>query len=151
MLSLSRHLVQPLIFYIYIYIHIYLYIYTVYIYINGTFGYMYMRTWYMGTNINLSFQLEPQNEEGFFIRSEVIFLKIPISTPSVFQLEYYVNYCILWTAETNTCIKQKILLLLNCLCIRCYLVLLNLLSFNSMTAQGGMSTLLDYMLEILYP
>ena len=54
-----------------------------------------MRTWYMGTNINLSFQLEPQNEEGFFIRSEVIFLKIPISTPSVFQLEYYVNYCIL--------------------------------------------------------
>ena len=39
----------------------------------------------MGININLFFQLEPQNEEGAFIRSEVIFLKIPIRTPSMVQ------------------------------------------------------------------
>ena len=37
----------------------------------------------------------PVGTPEFFIRSEVIFLKIPISTPSVFELEYYVNYCIL--------------------------------------------------------
>lgn len=29
----------------------------------------------MGININLSFQLEPQNEEGFFISSAVSFFK----------------------------------------------------------------------------
>ena len=36
---------------------------------------MYIRIWYMGININLSFQLEPQNEEGFFISSAVSFFK----------------------------------------------------------------------------
>ena len=29
----------------------------------------------MGININLSFQLEPQNEEGFFISSALSFFK----------------------------------------------------------------------------
>ena len=49
----------------------------------------------MGVNIDFSFQVESQDEEGFFISSELgeVFLKLSMWTPgSVIQLESCINY-----------------------------------------------------------